>query len=131
MAIARLIDICAENRRGTYLIIDGNAIRFGLAIRRDSNAAIDRWTFYIGLDQEEYSTLVEAAAEIPEITFLAMSGGAVNVTKAKAEMFLKDSPTFFVGTHKDHDDLGDNWSSASVEANLLHFFELIQKALNS
>lgn len=129
MAMIQMLGIHSEHKRATYIILDGKAITFALAIRREVNNAIDRWAFYIGINQEEYNFLAEHGHECPDISFLGAPSFAISVSKIHAETFMQEPPAFFVGTHKDHDSLGDNWSSTSIIAHIEFFHEMIQKVL--
>lgn len=129
MATIRLLYVDTEYRRATYLILDKNVIRFGLAIRRELNNVIDRWAFYVGLADEEYETLIDVVSDHDDISFIGSASTVIGVVRTRTEAFSQQPPNYFIGTHKDQDDLGTHWSSVAVEANLSHFYDRVMEIL--
>lgn len=128
MIFSRIIDIDTRRNRATYLLVDGKVMRFGLAIRREKNAHIDRWAFYLGITEEEYNFFVNMP-DCDSFSFLGVPSVAISIAPSKAEMLCLEPPARFIGIHFDHDPTNRNWSDASISFEMERFYQTISGML--
>lgn len=109
----RNIDINAKFNRAIFLVIRENRILFGLAVRRNEPVK-DRWCFYVGITEEEYSILVENASDDQELSFIGLPNTCINVPESLAELYFTPSPGRFAGCHFDADPFSGSWAGDSI-----------------
>lgn len=124
------IDLNAKFNRAIFLVHLENRIFFGLAIKRPEHVK-DRWCFYLGITEEEYSILVERFVDDPLISFIGLPSASINVPELIADRWFTPSPGRFVGCHFDKDPTGAGWSSVSLISTLDFFVDQILRKLKN
>lgn len=123
MAIFRPIDINTKYARAIFLILEGKDIFFGIAVRGLKNSKVDRWKFYIGINEEEYSFFVEYLRTHDEYSFLGIPSDLINIPKLLADVYMAESPGRFIGIHVDRDPWNADWADSSILRMIGNFYE--------
>lgn len=131
MPFVRLIDTNVARNRAVFVIIDNKDMFFGLAIRREKNSHIDRWAFYVEIQEEEYNLLVESHSKYEALSFIGMPSVQISIPESITSMFGLKPPTRYAGVHFNSDPFGAGWADSSISQCIESHYNFVKQVLQN